>query len=136
MLKNGCDSNDNMRRGRGIYMRIEFIEIQNFRKLKSCRVDFSEKETVFVGANNSGKTSAMNALMTFLKKSRHKDISTTDFTLTNWKGINQIATNWVENLNPDDLSLSVEAWHQLVPSIDVWLKVEDKNMQMKVYGER
>ena len=66
-------------------MRIEFVDIQNFRKLKTCRVDFSEKKTVFVGANNSGKTSAMNALMAFLKKSRHKDLSTTDFTLSNWK---------------------------------------------------
>lgn len=109
-------------------MRIEFIEIQNFRKLKSCRVDFSEKVTVFVGANNSGKTSAMHALMTFLKKSRHKDMSTTDFTLTNWKKINQIATDWVENLDLNDLNLSVEAWHPLVPSIDVWLKVEDKEL--------
>ena len=106
-------------------MRIQFIDIQNFRKLKTCRVDFSEKETVFVGANNSGKTSAMNALMTFLKRSRHKDFSTTDFTLSNWKEINQIATDWVENQNPNDLNLSAEVWHQQVPSIDVWLQVED-----------
>jgi predicted ATP-dependent endonuclease of OLD family len=109
-------------------MRIDFIDIQNFRKLKSCRIDFSKKETIFVGANNSGKTSAMHALMMFLKKYRHKDISTIDFTLTNWKEINQIATNWVQNLNPDDLNLSGEAWRQLVPSIDVWLKVEDNEV--------
>lgn len=109
-------------------MRIEFVEIQNFRKLKSCRIDFSEKETVFVGANNSGKTSAMNALMAFLKKSRHKDLSTTDFTLSNWKEINQIATDWVENTNPDNLNLSAEVWHPQVPSIDIWLQVEDKEI--------
>lgn len=106
-------------------MRIEFVDIQNFRKLKTCRVCFSEKETIFVGANNSGKTSAMSALMTFLKKSRHKDLSTTDFTLSNWKEINQIAIDWVENKNPNDLNLSTEIWHQQVPSIDVWLQVED-----------
>lgn len=41
-------------------MHIKFVEIQNFRKLKSCRVDFEEETTVFVGANNSGKTSAMH----------------------------------------------------------------------------
>lgn len=117
-----------MRRERGSYVRIEFVDIQNFRKLKTCRVDFSEKKTVFVGANNSGKTSAMNALMTFLKKSRHKDLSTTDFTLSNWKEINQIATNWVENQNSVDLNLSAEVWHPLVPSIDVWLQVEDKEV--------
>lgn len=106
-------------------MRIEFVDIQNFRKLKTCRVGFSEKKTIFVGANNSGKTSAMNALMAFLKKNRHKDLSTTDFTLSNWKEINQIATDWIENQKPDDLNLSVESWHKQVPSIDVWLQVED-----------
>lgn len=47
-------------------MRIESIKIQNFRKLLQCHIDFSEKTTLFVGANNSGKTSAMDALGKFL----------------------------------------------------------------------
>ena len=50
-------------------MHIAFIEIQNFRKLKACRVDIAQQETIFVGANNSGKTSAMDALILFLKQS-------------------------------------------------------------------
>ena len=36
-------------------MNIAFVEIKNFRKLKSCRIDLSPKSTIFVGANNSGK---------------------------------------------------------------------------------
>jgi len=43
-------------------MRIAFVEIANFRKLLSVRVDLHERQTLFVGANNSGKTSAMLAL--------------------------------------------------------------------------
>lgn len=39
-------------------MRIEFVEIANFRKLLSTRVGLSSEKTIFVGANNSGKTSA------------------------------------------------------------------------------
>lgn len=39
-------------------MRILEINIQNFRKLLQCHIEFSEKTTLFVGANNSGKTSA------------------------------------------------------------------------------
>lgn len=104
-------------------MRIAFIDIQNFRKLKSCRIELADKKTVFVGANNSGKTSAMDALILFLKKSRRKDLSTIDFTLSNWKDINQIATDWIGNQNPDDLNLSAEAYHPHIPSIDVWLQV-------------
>ena len=36
-------------------MHIAFVEIQNFRKLKACRVEIAQRETIFVGANNSGK---------------------------------------------------------------------------------
>ena len=47
-------------------MKIEFIDIQNYRKLKATRIYLGENETLFVGANNSGKTSAIDALITFL----------------------------------------------------------------------
>lgn len=39
-------------------MQVLSIYIQNFRKLLNCYIDFSNKTTLFVGANNSGKTSA------------------------------------------------------------------------------
>jgi len=42
-------------------MIISHLEIANFRKLLSVRVDLAQQTTVFVGANNSGKTSAMLA---------------------------------------------------------------------------
>ena len=67
-------------------MRINHVHIRNFRKLKNCRIDFDENQTIFVGANNSGKTSAMSAIIWFLKG---KDRFTTrKFTLTNWIKIN------------------------------------------------
>ena len=47
-------------------MLIKFVEIANFRKLLSVRVDLAQKQTLFVGANNSGKSSAMLALRRFL----------------------------------------------------------------------
>lgn len=46
-------------------MRISFVDVQNFRKLKNCRVELAAKETVFVGSNNSGKASAMDAMIAF-----------------------------------------------------------------------
>lgn len=49
-------------------MKIHSVHIRNFRKLKNCHIDFGEKETVFIGANNSGKTSAISAIVWFLKK--------------------------------------------------------------------
>ena len=102
-------------------MHIAHIDIQNFRKLKSCRVELSGKKTVFVGANNSGKTSAMDALMSFLK---NRNVSITDFTLSNWSAINKIGTDWISNTE-SALDLTRLSWETLVPTIDVWLQVED-----------
>ena len=48
-------------------MRIGSVHIRNFRKLENCHIEFGEKETVFVGANNSGKTSAISAIVWFIK---------------------------------------------------------------------
>lgn len=109
-------------------MKIAFIDIQNFRKLKCCRVELSKNKTVLVGANNSGKTSAMDALIIFLKKTRHRNLSPTDFTLSNWKNINEIAKNWIGNQNPDELNLGIELWQPHVPSIDIWLDVKDEEI--------
>lgn len=107
-------------------MQIAHIDIQNFRKLKSCRVELSEKKTVFVGANNSGKTSAMDALILFLKRSKRKDISTTDFTLSNWEAINQIGREWAQAYEGGTAAeLILSRWQALMPMIDVWLKAED-----------
>ncbi len=107
-------------------MRIDFLEIENFRKLKSCRISFSDKETIFVGANNSGKTSAMDALINFLKdKSRFK---TKDITLSNWGEINAIGNSWAEKDQEDEPDLSIEPWRKLLPKLDVWLYVEDDEL--------
>lgn len=52
-------------------MKIQSVHIRNYRKLKNCHIDFGEKKTVLVGANNSGKTSAISAIVWFLKKWAH-----------------------------------------------------------------
>lgn len=106
-------------------MKISFIDIQNFRKLKSCRVEFDEKETIFVGANNSGKTSAMDALILFLEKSRRKSIVTTDFTLSNWVYINKIGDAWVKTNDKVTLNLEIGQWRAYLPAVDVWLNVDE-----------
>lgn len=61
-------------------MRISKINIKNFRKLDDCTISISDKTTVFVGANNSGKTSAMYCLMAFLG-SNERRFKLTDFPL-------------------------------------------------------
>ncbi len=102
-------------------MKIDFVRIKNFRKLKSCRIDFSDKETIFVGANNSGKTTAMDALIAFLKTEVFK---TQDFTITNWTELNIIAENWInaEVLKEEDKSIKL--LDPYLPSLDLWFNVD------------
>ncbi|MFQ5641364.1 MAG: ATP-dependent endonuclease [bacterium] len=109
-------------------MKIAFVEIQNFRKLKACRVEIAAQETIFVGANNSGKTSAMDALILFLKKSRRKDFATTDFTLSNWSSINKLGARWTAASDEEEPDLTLESWLPYLPAIDIWLKAEEKDI--------
>ncbi len=116
-------------------MNIAFVEIQNFRKLKSCRMEIASQETILVGANNSGKTSAMDSMILFLKKSRRKGIATTDFTLSNWSQINQIGTQWVSASADDGTmpDLTLGQWLPYLPSIDIWLDVDDTDIHHVIH---
>lgn len=108
-------------------MRIHFIEIQNFRKLKSVRIDFAERTTLFVGANNSGKTSAMVALRLFLI-GRGK-FSLSDFTLSNWANLNSIGQRWEsEPKIPDFEKCIKEYWAQILPSLDLWIQATKEEL--------
>jgi len=108
-------------------MRIDFLHIQNFRKLKNCRIDVSAKETLLVGANNSGKTSAMDALILFLTKNRSFDLK--DFTLSNWSAINKIGETWLKEKDPDKIDLTSKTWESEIPTLDIWLHVENTELQ-------
>lgn len=104
-------------------MKIQSVHIRNYRKLKNCHIDFGEKETVLVGANNSGKTSAISAIVWFLKNTDRFTLK--EFTATNWASINEIGEKWLEQDSVDEALLSSHQWDNIVPSMDVWINVED-----------
>lgn len=104
-------------------MKIQSVHIRNFRKLKNCHIDFGEKETVFVGANNSGKTSAISAIVWFLKNTEKFTLK--EFTATNWSRINALGELWVRDETVDEALLNPHRWDNLVPSLDIWITIED-----------
>lgn len=53
-------------------MKLARIGIKNFRRLRDVQVAFEDDETVFVGPNNSGKTSATAAVRSFLGRREFK----------------------------------------------------------------
>lgn len=104
-------------------MKIKSIKIRNFRKLKNCHIDFGDKETVFVGANNSGKTSAISAIVWFLNN--NEKFTLREFTITNWALINSLGDKWLEKEPVDDSLLSPHQWDDIVPAMDIWINVAD-----------
>ena len=109
-------------------MKIDFIDIQNFRKLKTCRIDLGKEQTIFVGPNNSGKTSAMDSLLFFLTD--RSKFTTRDFTLNNWIEINKLADTWLtdENQNEAYWENQLGRLQEFLPQIDIWLKVNEKEI--------
>lgn len=109
-------------------MKIKFIDIQNFRKLKNCRIDISDKETVFVGANNSGKTSAMDSLSFFLTD--RASFTTRDFTLNNWLEINKLAGLWLtdEDKNEEYWNTQIDLLQKYLPQLDLWINVSENEI--------
>lgn len=68
-------------------MKLKSIQIKNFKKLKDVTINMSDDQSIFVGANNSGKTSAMEAISKFLKRTSRIEVY--DFTIYNWPTINE-----------------------------------------------
>ena len=100
-------------------MHIDFVEIRNFRRLAAVRINFSEKTTLLVGANNSGKTSAISVLRYFLIQ--QNAFSAYDIPHTLWSHIDELGdtreTGGDEGPN--------HTWNELLPSLDVWLNVSE-----------
>ena len=104
-------------------MRIMAINIENFRKLLQCHIDFSKKITIFVGANNSGKTSAMDAMGKYLAD---RSFTFNDITISKRLDIEKIGEKWEQEdcQEPNDLT----EWDPVVPKMDIWLDVSQNEI--------
>lgn len=108
-------------------MRIAHLEIANFRKLYSVRIELTDETTLLVGANNSGKTSAIQALRRFLVK-KGKGFKTQDFTLAHWSAIDGIGKAWEAATDDKPVELDPTLWAPLLPLLDIWLSVENNEL--------
>jgi predicted ATP-dependent endonuclease of OLD family len=98
-------------------MYIKTLKIRNFRKLKEVAIDFQQNTTLFIGANNSGKTSAITAMNLFLNDQK---FSHYDFSLTNHLKINELFEAQIEPTEKD--------FDDIFPAIDLWFNVEDNDI--------
>lgn len=91
-------------------MHLNAIRIQNFRRLRDVVIDLDDSISIFVGANNSGKTSVVQALQLFLSASREK-FTLHDLSASIWPEIEAFS-------NGEDGASLPEI------SIDLWFGVE------------
>lgn len=98
-------------------MRIKCFRVQNFRRLKNVRIDFEDDRTIFVGANNSGKTSATQLFQMFLGQQPRAPFQIYDFTADCWESFNYF--------DPDSGDPATN-----LPRItfDLWFDVDDNNL--------
>lgn len=92
-------------------MKINCVRIQNFRRLKNVPIDFEPDISIFVGANNSGKTSASYAIDMFINGMKDK-FTIYDFTAGCWAEINKIGDDPKKSIE-DNLelpSISIDLW--------------------------
>lgn len=95
-------------------MRLKQANIRNFRRLEGVSIDFEGRETVFVGPNNSGKTSVTDLFRLFLGEG---DFSFHDFSASTLKSFNDFG----EDLEADGASLppiDLDLWFSVDPGQD------------------
>ena len=103
-------------------MHLHSYRLRNYRRLRDVYVELASDISIFVGANNSGKTSAAQALQTFLSGSR-EGFSLYDFSSHIWKALN--------SLGETDPASDGDA---VIPSIslDLWLEVGPNDLYLVI----
>ncbi|MBV4477674.1 ATP-dependent nuclease [Pseudomonas botevensis] len=90
-------------------MRVSGVAIRNFRRLENVQIDIEERESIFVGPNNSGKTSATAVFRCFLGG---RDFKIHDFSVARMADFDTFATTGDAGLLP---KISLDLWFTIDP---------------------
>lgn len=106
-------------------MKVKKVAIRNFRRLRDVSFSLHDKETVFVGPNNSGKTSAANVFRRFFAPAPKFSIH--DFSIELLKEFDQWAI---------DRANTVHDQHPLPEiGLDVWFTIDPENVPYAKLGD-
>ena len=101
-------------------MHLHSYRLKNYRRLHDVYIELASDISIFVGANNSGKTSATQALYAFASGSKDK-FSLYDFSSACWKGFDSIGDLPDSSAEPPELpSISLDLWFEVAAS-DLYL---------------
>lgn len=94
-------------------MKLTHARVSGFRRLENVLIDFDEHETVFVGPNNSGKTSAAEVFRLFLKTG---DFSVHDFSVSKVTEFDKFGRGEIDE--KDLPSITLDLWFSLDPDTE------------------
>lgn len=99
-------------------MKITSFSLKNYRRLADVTLVLDDKTTILVGANNSGKTSCIGALHTFLKSSENLKIR--DISKQNWKKIQKLGMQIEQEFPPNEKMQELsDELVSLLPRLDI-----------------
>lgn len=90
-------------------MKISGVAIRNFRRLENVQIDIEERESIFVGPNNSGKTSATAIFRSFLGG---RDFKIHDFSVARMTDFDAFISTGDEDRLP---KISLDLWFTIDP---------------------
>src|SRR6185436_5822394 len=99
-------------------MHLRSYRLHNYRRLRDIQVDLAQDISILVGANNSGKTSATQAIQMFIS-GRKDQFSLFDFSSHTWKLLNDLG-----NADPaGDATAKIPAI-----TLDLWFLVAEPDL--------
>lgn len=99
-------------------------KLKNFRRLLDVRIELEQDISIFVGSNNSGKTSATHAVKLFTDCSKDK-FSVYDFSAECWTKINKMGT--LKETGTDEEIAAISDTFPVI-SLDLWFSVEANDL--------
>lgn len=105
-------------------MHLHSYRLRNFRRLKDAHIELADDISIFVGSNNSGKTSATQAIYSFITGGRDR-FSLYDFSSSCWKALDKAGNINLADPIPESFSL---------PSIDLdlWFEVAAPDLYLVI----
>lgn len=96
--------------------------LKNYRRLREARIELDNEFSIFVGSNNSGKTSATHAIQAFTAGSKGS-FSLFDFSSSCWGEFDRLGEGMENGDEPPDLpSMSLDLWFE-VAAADLYLVI-------------
>lgn len=93
-------------------MHLHSYRLRNFRRLRDVHVELASDISIFVGANNSGKTSATQAMQMFLSGSKDA-FSLYDFSSHVWPLLDEIGEREGEVAEAEFPTVSLDLWFEV-----------------------